>query len=187
MGARRLLTLLVAIAWTGAGCRLVEGPVSPPPIGSPGTSARPREVNIIARDYVFEPAELQLVPGETVLLHVVNAGLDVHEAVLGGPDVQAAWEAAEASTGGAPPGPTPVVSVPPGLAGLRVVVGSGQRADVIYRTWHGGSHSPGSTGAAAVIHDPPARRRDGQPDRGDTLLGIGPSAPASSPRRGGAP
>jgi uncharacterized cupredoxin-like copper-binding protein len=132
MGARRLLTLLVAIAWTGAGCRLVEGPVSPPPIGSPGTSARPREVNIIARDYVFEPAELQLVPGETVLLHVVNAGLDVHEAVLGGPDVQAAWEAAEASTGGAPPGPTPVVSVPPGLAGLRVVVGSGQRADVIY-------------------------------------------------------
>ena len=33
--------------------------------------------------------------------------------------VQTAWEAAEAAVEGAPPGPTPVVSVPPELAGLR--------------------------------------------------------------------
>jgi uncharacterized cupredoxin-like copper-binding protein len=132
MGHRRMLLILVAIAFLGAGCRLVEGPVEPPAIGSPGTPADPRELNLIARDYVFEPAELRLVPGETVLLHVVNAGLDLHEAVIGGPDVQAAWEAAEMITSGAPPGATPAVSVPPELAGLRVLVGSGQRVDVTY-------------------------------------------------------
>ncbi|HEY7524026.1 MAG TPA: hypothetical protein VH720_10300 [Candidatus Limnocylindrales bacterium] len=132
MGPRRLRSLLVAIVVVSAGCRLVDGPASVPPIGSPGTSAAPREVNLIARDYVFEPAELRLVPGESVLIHVVNAGLDLHEAVIGGPDVQAAWESAEAAASGAPPGRTPEASVAPGLAGLRVVVGSGQRVDVTY-------------------------------------------------------
>jgi uncharacterized cupredoxin-like copper-binding protein len=108
--------------------------VSGPPSGTPpivaGTSDSPREVNLIARDYVFVPATLDLVPGETVLLHVVNGGLDVHEAIIGDAAVQEAWEAAEAAAAGAPPGPTPAVSVPPELAGLRVVVGSGQRVDV---------------------------------------------------------
>jgi uncharacterized cupredoxin-like copper-binding protein len=122
---------LVAFTFVGA-CRLVEAPATPPPISQPGTSERPREVNLIARDYSFDPPELRLIPGETVLLHAVNAGLDVHEAVIGGPDVQAAWEHAEAATAGAPPGPTPVVSVPPDVAGLRVVVESGGRRDVLY-------------------------------------------------------
>ena len=62
------------------------------------------------------------MPGETVLLHVINGGLEVHEAVIGDAAVQDAWEVAEAATAGAPPGPTPLVSVPPGVAGLRVVV-----------------------------------------------------------------
>jgi uncharacterized cupredoxin-like copper-binding protein len=129
--ARRalLVTLVTAIV---AGCRLVEGPVSPPPIGEPGTPERPREVNLIARDYSFDPPALELVAGETVLVHVVNAGLDVHEAVIGGPEVQAAWEAAQAGTGDGPPGPTPTVSVAPEMSGTRVVVGSGQRVDVTY-------------------------------------------------------
>ena len=70
------------------------------------------------------------MPGETVLFHVVNAGLEVHEVVIGDARVQAAWEVAEAATVGAPPGPTPLVSVPPGMAGLRVVVRSGERVDV---------------------------------------------------------
>ena len=73
---------------------------------------------------------MDLVPGETVLFHLVNAGLEVHEVVIGDARVQAAWEAAEAATVGAPPGPTPLVSVPPGLAGLRVVIRSGERVDV---------------------------------------------------------
>lgn len=96
----------------------------------PGTAASPREVNLIARDYAFVPAVLELVPGETVLLHVVNAGLVVHEAVIGDASAQEAWEVAEAAVAGAPPGPTPLVSVPPAVAGIRVVVRSGERADV---------------------------------------------------------
>ena len=72
-----------------------------------GTSDAPREVNLIAKDYSFLPATLDLFPGETVLLHVINGGLEVHEAVIGDAAVQDAWEAAEAATAGAPPGPTP--------------------------------------------------------------------------------
>ncbi len=118
----------------------------------PGSSDAPREVNLIARDYAFIPGSLDLVPGETVLLHVVNAGLLVHEAVIGDAAVQDAWEAAEAATAGAPPGPTPVVSVPPEVSGVRVVVSSGQRVDVTFTVpaeaaadlnWLVGCHIPG--------------------------------------------
>jgi len=56
----------------------------------------------------------------------------VHEAIVGDAATQAAWEAAEAAVAGAPPGPTPMVSVPPGIAGLRLVVRSGERADAIW-------------------------------------------------------
>lgn len=107
-------------------------PDAPPPTPSivPGSSAAPRDVNLIARDYVFVPPVLDLVPGETVTLHLVNGGLDVHEAVIGDAAVQDAWEAAEAAAADPPPGPTPAVSVPPDVAGLRIVVESGQRVDV---------------------------------------------------------
>ena len=72
------------------------------------------------------------MPGETVLLHVINGGLEVHEAVIGDAAVQDAWEVAEAATVGAPPGPTPVVSVPPDVAGIRIVVRSGERVDLVW-------------------------------------------------------
>jgi hypothetical protein len=52
--------------------------------------------------------------------------------VIGNAAVQDAWETAEAATVGHPPGPTPAVSVPPDVAGLRVVVASGQRVDVVW-------------------------------------------------------
>ncbi len=110
-----------------AGC--AEEPASTPPIRA-GTPDAPREVNVIARDYAFVPTTIDLVPGETILLHVVNGGLVVHEAVFGDAETQAAWELAEAATVGAPPGPTPVVVVPAETAGLRVVVESGQRVDL---------------------------------------------------------
>ena len=102
-----------------------------PPI-VPGTRDAPREVNLIARDYVFLPATLDVVPGETVVLHVINGGLTVHEAIIGDTTVQDAWEAAEAAAADPPPGPTPLVSVPPDVSGIRIVVASGQRVDV---TW----------------------------------------------------
>jgi uncharacterized cupredoxin-like copper-binding protein len=108
-----------------------DAPSATPPI-VPGASEAPREVNLIAKDYSFLPALMDLVPGETVLLHVINGGLEVHEAIIGNMAVQDAWEVAEAATVGAPPGPTPVVSVPPDVAGLRIVVRSGERVDVVW-------------------------------------------------------
>jgi uncharacterized cupredoxin-like copper-binding protein len=102
-----------------------------PPVVA-GNAEAPREVNIIAKDYQFLPDKLDLVPGETVLLHVINGGLEIHEAIIGDADVQDAWEAAEAAVAGAPPGPTPLVTVPPDVAGLRIVVRSGERVDVVW-------------------------------------------------------
>jgi uncharacterized cupredoxin-like copper-binding protein len=123
-------------------------PVATPPI-VPGTIDAPREVNLIARDYVFVPPTLDVVPGETVVLHVINGGLTVHEAVIGDASVQDAWEAAESGAANPPPGPTPLVSVPPDVAGLRIVVASGQRVDFSWTVPTGteplivGCHIPG--------------------------------------------
>src|SRR5207344_2596453 len=114
LAMRRAAVVLFALA-TGA-CS-ASAPSATPPI-VPGGSSTPREVNIITKDYSFLPDAVDLVPGETVLLHVINGGLEVHEAVLGAAAVQDAWEVAEAATEGAPPGPTPLVSVPPDVAGL---------------------------------------------------------------------
>jgi uncharacterized cupredoxin-like copper-binding protein len=127
-GRRLLLALVAAVA--AAGCE--AGPLPPTPPIVPGSSDAPREVNVIAKDWQFLPPSVDVVAGETVILHIVNGGLDIHEAVIGDARVQDAWERAEAATVGHPPGPTPVVSVPPDVAGIRVVVASGQRVDV---TW----------------------------------------------------
>jgi uncharacterized cupredoxin-like copper-binding protein len=139
--------LLVVLVMAVGACR-EAGPAATPPI-SPGSEAAPRELNIIAREYRFDPPTVDLVRGETVLLHVINAGLETHEAVIGDAAVQDAWEVAEAGTIGAPPGPTPLVSVPPGMEGLRVVVRSGERVDVRWTVPTGtqplivGCHIPG--------------------------------------------
>jgi hypothetical protein len=122
--------ILAAIAITIAAVACDAGPVPATPRPIAGTADAPREVNLIAKDDSFLPPVLDLIPGETVLLHVINGGLEVHEAVIGDGRVQDAWEIAEGATVGAPPGPTPVVSVPPEVAGLRVVVRSGERVDV---------------------------------------------------------
>jgi FtsP/CotA-like multicopper oxidase with cupredoxin domain len=147
LGVFAIALLLAGIA----GCS-AAGP-APTGVIVPGASASPREVNIIARDYTFTPDTVDFVPGETVLLHVINGGLEVHEAVIGDGAVQDAWEAADAATAGRPPGPTPVVSVPPGVAGIRVVVKSGERVDLTWtvpadaatagRPWVVGCHIPG--------------------------------------------
>ncbi len=125
-----LLPLLVLLALAAAACEGAKVPSTPPV--SPGTGAAPREVNLIAKDYEFLPPVVDLVPGETILLHVINGGLDVHEAIIGDQAVQDAWEIAEAATIGHPPGPTPAVSVPPDVAGTRIVVESGERKDLVW-------------------------------------------------------
>jgi uncharacterized cupredoxin-like copper-binding protein len=134
-----------------AGCDAGSAQGTPPIVaGLPGA---PREINLIARDYSFAPSTLDLVPGETILLHVIDGGLETHEAVIGEWSVQDAWEAAEATTIGAPPGPTPLVQVPAELAGLRIVVRSGERVDATWTVpadaasaavpWVVGCHIPG--------------------------------------------
>ena len=129
--ARLVAALLAAaLALAVAGCD-AGPPAATPPI-VPGSSSSPREVNLITKDYSYLPDTLDLLPGETILLHVVNGGLATHEAVIGDAATQAAWASAEAGSDQAPPGPTPVVSVPPGVGGLRVVVTSGQRVDVVW-------------------------------------------------------
>ena len=119
--------LLVVIALGGCDA----GPPPTPPV-VPGSSTSAREVNIVFKDWVFLPDPIDLVPGETVLLHVVNGGLEIHEVVIGDTAIQDAWEVAEAGAANPPPGPTPLVSVPPEVAGVRIVVASGQRVDL---TW----------------------------------------------------
>jgi uncharacterized cupredoxin-like copper-binding protein len=130
---RSILLVLPAVVLASSlvACDAGTPPATPPV--TPGSSSAPREVNIVLKDWIFLPDPVDVVPGETVLLHVVNGGLEIHELVIGDQAVQDAWEAAELATVGAPPGPTPAVSVPPELAGIRVVVPSGQRVDV---TWH---------------------------------------------------
>jgi hypothetical protein len=142
-----------------AGC--ASGPPAGTPPVTPGTSAEPRDVNIVARDYAYVPPIVDLVPGETVRLHVINGGLEIHEAILGDMPAQLAWESAEGATVGAPPGPTPFVPPPPGFNGVRVVVTSGQRLDVVFTVpsdaasaasgWFVGCHIPGHWQKGMVV------------------------------------
>ncbi|HET7474337.1 MAG TPA: hypothetical protein VFJ71_14530 [Candidatus Limnocylindrales bacterium] len=114
-----------------AGCA-IGAPAGPTPPIRAGSSGGPREVNVVLKDWVFLPDPVDVIPGETVLLHVINGGLEIHELVIGDGAVQDAWEVAEAAAANPPPGPTPVVRVPPGEEGIRIVVPSGQRVDL---TW----------------------------------------------------
>ena len=128
-------------------------PSATPPI-APGGSAAPREVNIIANDYSFLPDAVDLVPGETVLLHVINGGLEVHEAVIGDPAVQDAWEVGRGRHRRTRrPGPRRSSASRRTCRGLRIVVASGQRVDVVWTVpadapadaggWVVGCHIPG--------------------------------------------
>jgi uncharacterized cupredoxin-like copper-binding protein len=144
--ARAILVVTVAIVF-GA-CEAGPAPATPPVV--PGGSQAPREVNLIAKDYSFLPATLDVVPGETVLLHVINGGLEIHEAIIGDAAVQEAWEQAEAAVAGAPPGPTPVVTVPDDVQGLRIVVRSGERVDVVW-TVPAGAATPDGSAATLIV------------------------------------
>lgn len=124
----RLIGLVAVLAVVG--CEAGAPPATPPIVaGSPGA---PREVNVVLKDWIFLPDPMDVVPGETVLLHVINGGLEIHEIVIGDQVVQDAWEAAEGAAANPPPGPTPVVSVGPDRAGIRVVVPSGKLVDVLW-------------------------------------------------------
>jgi hypothetical protein len=122
--------VLGVLALVLAACDAAAVPATP--AITPGVAGAPRQVNVILRDYQIVPGIVDLVPGETITLNVVNGGLDVHELVIGSAAVQQAWEDAEGPAANPPPGPTPAVSVAPGLEGLRVVVPSGATGTVTY-------------------------------------------------------
>ena len=125
-----ILAVALALPLVAVGCDAGAVPATPPI--TPGLPAAPRQVNVILKDYLFEPPIVDLVPGETIRLNVVNGGLDTHELVIGTQAVQDAWAAAERPAANPPPGPTPVVAGPAGLEGVRIVVASGETRSI---TW----------------------------------------------------
>jgi uncharacterized cupredoxin-like copper-binding protein len=125
--------MALAIALVLLGARLAAVPAAVPDLSRPGTGAEPRSVNVILRDYAFNPTTLHLVAGETVQFNIVNGGLIEHEFVLGDGAVQQAWARAHASA--TPPGPfttAPPASVAPTLHGVRALVPSGESTTVAY-------------------------------------------------------
>ena len=115
------------------GAALAAGPAPVPDGVEPGTAANPRVVNVIMRDYRFDPTPLYLAPGETVRLNVLNGGLVEHELVLGDDAVQSAWSRADAAA--TPPAPfatAPPASVSPAVGGIRLLLGSGGSTSLDY-------------------------------------------------------
>ncbi|CAN5805549.1 hypothetical protein BH24CHL5_BH24CHL5_01370 [soil metagenome] len=128
-----IIGFALAVSLVLLGASLAEEPVAAPPIDQPGTSSRPREVNVILRDYAFNPTPLYLVAGETVRLNIVNGGLVEHEIVLGDEAVQRAWATADAlATPPAPFATAPPASVAPDTGGVRVLLASGATTLVRY-------------------------------------------------------
>jgi uncharacterized cupredoxin-like copper-binding protein len=125
---------VLAVSLVLIGAQLAAAPARLPAQATPGTPAAPREVNVILRDYRFDPTPLYLFRGETVRLNVLNGGMLQHELVLGGSAVQQAW--ADADARATPPAAfatAPPASVAPGTDGLRILLGSGQSSSVVYR------------------------------------------------------
>jgi len=117
-------------------------------IDQPGSAASPRDVTVIMRDYRFDPTPVVLAAGETVRFTIFNAGLEAHDFVIGDAGVQRAWHEADAAA--TPPNllaTAPPASVPPSTGGLRVLLGSGERATVDYKV-------PGDEDLAILCHIP---------------------------------
>lgn len=172
----------VAVTLVIIGAQLSLQPAPSISIDRPGTADQPRPLNVIMRDYRFDPTPVILVPGETVRITVFNAGLVDHELVLGDAGVQKAWHAADAAA--TPPGlfqTAPPASVPADTGGLRVLLASGKQQIVEYTV-------PASGELALICHLP------GHIERGmvgaielRTTIGPGGSGrPATSPAGVGA-
>jgi FtsP/CotA-like multicopper oxidase with cupredoxin domain len=154
------LVRVALLAFAGIVLACEAGPPATPAI-TPGTPTQPRVVVIVAKDFTYAPPVVDLVPGETVVLQVINGGLTLHEAVIGGQGVQDAWEAADTAYASAPPGAQPQVSVAPEHGGLRILVRSGERVDVTWTVpadaatdgaaWFVGCHIPGHWSQGMVV------------------------------------
>jgi uncharacterized cupredoxin-like copper-binding protein len=172
-----ILFFAVAVTLVVIGAQLSLQPAPSFAIDEPGTGARPRPINVIMRDYRFDPTPVVLVPGETVRITVFNAGLVDHEMVLGDAAVQSAWHAADAAA--TPPGlfqTAPPASVPAGTGGLRVLLSSGKQQIVEYTV-------PASGELALICHLPGHIERGmvGAVELRTTIGPVGSGRPAPSP------
>jgi uncharacterized cupredoxin-like copper-binding protein len=139
----------LAVVLVLLGASLAAAPAPAPAIVSPGTAESPRPVNLILREYRFDPTPVYLVPGETVRLNIVNGGMLEHELALGDAAFQEAWARADAAA--TPPGPfatAPVASVTADVSGLRLLIASGAATVVDYQVPEQGTlqlicHLPG--------------------------------------------
>lgn len=139
--------LAVSLVLLGATLSAAPAPTPGPELVA-GTDAQPRTVNVIMRDYHFDPTPLYFYTGETVRLNVFNGGMLEHELVLGGDAVQQAWAAADAAA--TPPGAfasAPPASVEPAAGALRLLLGSGDSVSVVY-------HVPGAQALQLECHLP---------------------------------
>jgi uncharacterized cupredoxin-like copper-binding protein len=121
------------VALVVLGAAMAAAPAPTPGSLVPGDVDAPRPLNVIMRDYKFDPTPLYVVRGETVRLTIFNGGMLEHELVLGDAAVQDAWALADAAA--TPPAPfttAPPASVAPDVGGLRVVLGSGGSTTVDY-------------------------------------------------------
>lgn len=123
----------VALTLVLIGAQRSAEQVPPPAVPSPGTSTAPRAINVIMRDYLYDPRPIVFVRGETVRITIFDAGLLPHEFTLGDGAVQAAWDAADASA--TPPAvftTAPPASAPVSTGGLHVVLLPGGQTTVDY-------------------------------------------------------
>jgi len=132
-----VLFFAISIGLVLVGAQRSLDPAPSVAIAEPGTPERPRAVTVIMRDYRFDPTPVVLVPGETIRLTVFNGGLVEHELALGDAGFQQAWAGADLATPPAPFTTPPPASIPPGIPGLRVLLGSGGREVVELRVPEG--------------------------------------------------
>jgi uncharacterized cupredoxin-like copper-binding protein len=171
------LFFVVAVTLVVIGAQLSIQPAPSFAIDQPGTAGQPRPINVIMRDYRFDPTPVVLVPGETVRMTVFNAGMVEHELTLGDAATQLAWSQADA--GATPPAlfqTAPPASVPAGTGGLRILLASGQQQVVDYTV--------PADGKLLLLCNLPGhieRGMIGQVEMRDTVDGSGSGAPAASP------
>jgi plastocyanin len=133
---KKCLLLLGAVALLGAGCQPYSSPGAPAPAEYPSPSAnmpvrgaptpKPVSVNVQIKDNVFEPQQLAIHPGDTVVW--TNVGKNNH--TVTGIDTTLVWD-----SGNLVPGQTYKRTFDnPGVYNYRCNIHPGQTAQIIVGT-----------------------------------------------------
>lgn len=119
--------------------------------GSPAESANAdRVVEIRTTDnLVFEPAELSVMPGETVTFRLINEGQLVHDFTLGDQEAQDEHEAEMAEMGGMAHDEPNVVTIPAGET-AELTWRFGEAGTVLIGCHQPGHYAAGMTGQITI-------------------------------------